>query len=44
MKNIAIIGSGNIGANLEPLAELSIQLAYGKGHGGEAGFTFSPVH
>ncbi|WP_425506206.1 NADPH-dependent F420 reductase [Termitidicoccus mucosus] len=28
---------------LEPLAELGIQLAYAKGHGGEVGFTFSPV-
>lgn len=28
---------------LEPLAELGIQLAYGKGHGGEVGFTFGPV-
>lgn len=28
---------------LEPLAELTIQLAYAKGHGGEVGFTFSPV-
>jgi 8-hydroxy-5-deazaflavin:NADPH oxidoreductase len=28
---------------LEPLAELGIQLAYGKGHGGEVGFTFAPV-
>jgi len=29
---------------LEPLAELGIQLAYGKGHGGEVGFTFSAVN
>ena len=29
---------------LEPLAELGIQLAYGKGHGGEVGFTFAPVN
>ncbi len=29
---------------LEPLAELGIQLAYAKGHGGEVGFTFSPVN
>ncbi len=29
---------------LEPLAELTIQLAYAKGHGGEVGFTFSPVN
>lgn len=28
---------------LEPLAELGIQLAYAKGHGGEIGFTFAPV-
>lgn len=28
---------------LEPLAELGIQLAYAKGHGGEVGFTFAPV-
>jgi 8-hydroxy-5-deazaflavin:NADPH oxidoreductase len=28
---------------LEPLAELGIQLAYGKGHGGEVGFRFSTV-
>lgn len=28
---------------LEPLAALGIQLAYAKGHGGEVGFTFSPV-
>lgn len=28
---------------LEPLAELGIQLAYGKGHGGEVGFTFAPA-
>lgn len=28
---------------LEPLAELGIQLAYGKGHGGEIGFIFAPV-
>lgn len=28
---------------LEPMAELQIQLAYGKGHGGEVGFTFSSV-
>ncbi len=26
---------------LEPLAELGIQLAYAKGHGGEVGFTFA---
>ncbi len=29
---------------LEPLAELGIQLAYAKGHGGEIGFTFAPVN
>ena len=29
---------------LEPLAALGIQLAYAKGHGGEVGFTFSPVN
>ena len=29
---------------LEPLAELGIQLAYAKDHGGEVGFTFSPVN
>ena len=29
---------------LEPLAALGIQLAYGKGHGGEVGFTFSAVN
>ncbi len=29
---------------LEPLAELTIQLAYAKGHGGEVGFVFSPVN
>ncbi len=28
---------------LEPLAELGIQLAYGKGHGGEVGFSFAAV-
>lgn len=28
---------------LEPLAELGIQLAYAKGHGGEIGFTFATV-
>lgn len=28
---------------LEPLAELGIQLAYAKGHGGEIGFTFAHV-
>jgi len=28
---------------LEPLAELGIQLAYAKGHGGEVGFTFAPA-
>lgn len=28
---------------LEPLAEIGIQLAYGKGHGGEVGFTFAPA-
>lgn len=28
---------------LEPLAELTIQLAYGKGHGGEVGFSFAKV-
>jgi predicted dinucleotide-binding enzyme len=28
---------------LEPLAELGIQLAYAKGHGGEVGFTFGPI-
>lgn len=28
---------------LEPVAELTIQLAYAKGHGGEVGFAFSPV-
>jgi predicted dinucleotide-binding enzyme len=29
---------------LEPLAELGIQLAYAKGHGGEVGFTFAAVN
>lgn len=29
---------------LEPLAELGIQLAYAKGHGGEVGFTFAPIN
>lgn len=55
MKNIAIISSGDIGCrfdtspltnarSLEPHAELGIRLAYGKGHGGEIGFTSSFVN